>query len=253
MNATTLVTTSWDDGHPLDFKIADMLNKYKLNGTFYIPKNNAENRVMDETMIQRLSSQFEIGGHTINHLSADQVTEKKWEEEVKNCFTWLTLLTGVVPVSFCFPRGKYNTVAAAAVFNTGFKLARTTELMNIDSPAEFNIIPTTIQLYDHNRLTYFKHLLKRKKFANLLFWIKNKSEKELDRLADQYLAQVIATKGCLHLWGHSWEIEKYNLWNKLEIVLSRISGVAEVSYVSNKYLVKANTKKELGGMLTLNP
>ena len=243
MNSDSLITTSWDDGHPLDFKIADLLVKYNLSGTFYIPKNNAENQVMDETMIQSLSRQFEIGGHTINHLSFDQVSLQKWEEEVNGCFAWLTQLTGKEPICFCFPRGKYNSSAVDVVFKAGFKLARTTELMNITKPAVHKVIPTTIQIYDHTRLTYFKHLLKRRKFGNLLVWIKNNSEKELDRLAGKYLAEVITTKGCLHLWGHSWEIEKYDLWNKLETIFKRISGVAEVSYVSNQYLQQLTDKE----------
>ena len=40
-----IITTSWDDGHPLDFKLAELLNKYNLKGTFYIPRSNAEHRV----------------------------------------------------------------------------------------------------------------------------------------------------------------------------------------------------------------
>lgn len=246
MISNSLITTSWDDGHPLDFRIADLLVKYKLNGTFYIPKNNAENEVMDEPMIQSLSKQFEIGGHTINHLSFDQVSQKKWEEEVNGCFTWLTELTGPTPVSFCFPRGKYNSSAVDTVFKAGFKLARTTELMSITTkPAVHRVIPTTIQIYDHSRLTYFKHLLKRRKFGNLFFWIKNNSEKELDLLVGKYLAEVITTKGCLHLWGHSWEIEKYDLWNKLETIFKRISGITEVQYVPNKYLQKVTDNEHL--------
>ncbi len=240
MNPDSLVTTSWDDGHPLDFKIAELMAKYNLNGTFYIPKNNVENQVMDETRIVQLSKLFEIGGHTINHLSFDQSNFKKWEEEVNSCYIWLKEITGVAPVSFCFPRGKYNSLAADAVFRGGFKLARTTELMNFKNPHGLGIIPTTIQIYEHSSLTYFIHLLKRRKIANLLFWVANNSEKQLDRLVDKYLAQVIATKGCLHIWGHSWEIEKYGLWNKLESVFSRISGIAEVKYIPNKYLAKSN-------------
>ena len=243
MNSNSIVTTSWDDGHPLDFKIAGLLEKYKLGGTFYIPKNNAENPVMDASMIRCLSEDFEIGGHTINHLAVDEVSQKKWEEEVNQCFIWLNEITGVEPVCFCFPRGKYNSVAANAVFKAGFKLARTTELMTITKPLAHRIIPTTIQIFDHSRLTYFKHLLKRRKFGNLFFWITNNSEKELDRLVDKYLTEVIASKGYLHIWGHSWEIEKYDLWKKLETVLKRISGVAEVNYVPNKYLVATENQR----------
>lgn len=30
------VTTSWDDGHPEDEKCLDILEKYRLRGTFYL-------------------------------------------------------------------------------------------------------------------------------------------------------------------------------------------------------------------------
>lgn len=239
MNTNSIITTSWDDGHPLDFKIADLLRKYKLSGTFYIPKNNPENAVMSEPMIQSLSREYEIGGHTMNHVSANQVSPKKWEEEVSNCYSWLADLTGIEPVCFCFPRGIYTDTASEAVFKAGFKLARTTELMNITGLNGGNFLPTTIQIYDHSRVTYFKHLIKRKRFANLFLWIKNNSEKELDRLTDKYVKEMIATRGYLHLWGHSWEIEKYGLWDKLEVVFKRISGLEETFYVPNKYLAKA--------------
>ena len=174
----------------------------------------------------------------MNHLSADQVSPQKWEEEVNNCYRWLTDLTGIKPVCFCFPRGIYNDKASEAVFKAGFKLARTTELMNIAKPNSLKIVPTTIQIYDHSRFTYFKHLLKRRRFANLFLWIKNNSEKELDKLTDKYVKQMIAKRGYLHLWGHSWEIEKYDLWNKLETVFKRISGLEETNYVPNKYLAE---------------
>ncbi len=238
MNSNSIITTSWDDGHPLDFKIADLLQKYKLSGTFYIPKNNTENAVMSEAMIQDLSRHYEIGGHTMNHVSADQVSPQKWEEEVRMCYNWLTKLTGTEPACFCFPRGIYNDTASEAVFKAGFKLARTTELMNITKPNALKIVPTTIQIYDHSRFTYFKHLVKRRKFANLFSWIKHNSEKELDKLTDSYVKQMIATRGYLHLWGHSWEIEKHGLWNKLETVFKRISGLEETNYVPNKYLAE---------------
>ena len=37
-----LVTTSWDDGHILDIKLASLLRLYNLKGTFYIAPYNKE-------------------------------------------------------------------------------------------------------------------------------------------------------------------------------------------------------------------
>lgn len=33
----TYITTSWDDGHPLDLRVAELLSEYHLQGTFYVP------------------------------------------------------------------------------------------------------------------------------------------------------------------------------------------------------------------------
>ena len=34
------VTTSWDDGHVLDHKVANLLESYDLPGTFYVATQN---------------------------------------------------------------------------------------------------------------------------------------------------------------------------------------------------------------------
>jgi peptidoglycan-N-acetylglucosamine deacetylase len=232
------VTTSWDDGHPLDFKIAELLSKYNLKGTFYIPKTNIENEVMDENAIVRLGSSFEIGGHTLNHLSVNQVSQQVWEEQVTTGYNWLANLLQQPPITFCFPKGQLNKAAATAVFNAGFKLARTTELMNITPITDGHIIPTTIQLYEHQRMTYVKHLLKRKKIGNLLQWLQMNREKDIERMAEKYMTLVIEQKGCFHLWGHSWEIENQQLWKKFELVCKRIANINGVHYIENKELIK---------------
>lgn len=233
------ITTSWDDGHPLDFKIAELLDKYKLPGTFYIPKNNAENKVMDEGSIQALAKRFEIGGHTLNHLTAEEIDLKTWKVEVEACYNWLSNITGEYPTSFCFPKGKFNKGAADVVFKTGFKLARTTELMNLTTGAD-RIIPTTIQVYEHSKVTYVKHLLKRRRFKNLFLWMQGNCQTDIERLADKYLEESIAKKGCLHIWGHSWEIENKGLWQKMENVFKKISGIPEIKYVSNQDLIQCS-------------
>jgi peptidoglycan-N-acetylglucosamine deacetylase len=37
-----IVTTSWDDGHKLDLKLARLLQKYNIAATFYISPANRE-------------------------------------------------------------------------------------------------------------------------------------------------------------------------------------------------------------------
>ncbi|HEX8462240.1 MAG TPA: polysaccharide deacetylase family protein, partial [Segetibacter sp.] len=106
-----LITTSWDDGHILDFKIAELLTKYNLQGTFYIPRQNDERPVMNETQLLAIAKDFEIGGHTLNHVRLYTKNKAVWDHEIRGSYLWLQQLLGYNPVSFCFPGGHYSSQA----------------------------------------------------------------------------------------------------------------------------------------------
>lgn len=233
-----LVTTSWDDGHIKDFRLADLLDKYNLEGTFYIPSTNAEHEVMNETQLVDLSKRFEIGGHTMNHTRIKNNSKELFEHEIKGCYTWLSNLLGKSPNSFCFPGGVINNAAVEYTFETGFKIIRTTELLNPWFDKTAYVIPTTLQVYHHSPFTYYKHLSKRFKLNSLLLYLKSNRSKELRTNVEFYLDYIQQCGGCFHLWGHSWEIEKYNLWDELEELFKIISNIPEMTYVSNEGLLK---------------
>ena len=67
MNPAVYITTSWDDGHPLDLRVAELLTKHRIGGTFYIPRI-AEKETMSAAHIRQLSLAFEIGAHTLHHV-----------------------------------------------------------------------------------------------------------------------------------------------------------------------------------------
>src|SRR5689334_11751921 len=76
----TYITTSWDDGHQLDLRVAELLTKYRLHGTFYIPKA-AENGTMKAAQVRELSRAFEIGAHTLHHVVLTSTTDQQaWQE-----------------------------------------------------------------------------------------------------------------------------------------------------------------------------
>ena len=67
MIPTPLITTSWDDGHPLDFRVAEMLSRHNLRGTFYVPRT-ADNATMSAAEVRELGASFELGAHTLAHV-----------------------------------------------------------------------------------------------------------------------------------------------------------------------------------------
>ncbi len=73
------LSISVDDGHPTDFRTAELLNKYGLNATFYVPATNSEREVISKQQVRELASRFEIGGHTLNHVTLTSVPpERAW-------------------------------------------------------------------------------------------------------------------------------------------------------------------------------
>jgi peptidoglycan-N-acetylglucosamine deacetylase len=229
-----LITTSWDDGHPKDIKIASLLEKYNLPGTFYIPKTNTENSVMDENCIYELSKKFEIGGHTLTHVRLYNKSDLFLDSEIGGCFNWLKTLLGNAPVSFCFPGGVLTKAAVRSATTSGFKVMRTTELLSTINPLPNNLIPTTLQIFQHQRISYIKNTIKRNRYKSMLHWMGSSCSKDILKLTDYYLDDILKKGGCFHLWGHSWEIEEYNLWNKLNEILNHISNLSEFKYIQNK-------------------
>ena len=191
---------------------------------------------MPPSRILELSRHFEIGGHTLNHIRLNIPDLELIKTEVEGSFNWLKELMGYNPVSFCFPGGKYNALSARAVFDAGYQLARTTELLST-SNGNHNILPTTVQVYQHPAGTYIRHLIKRRRWQNLYQWLQSGSGSSLEALTNSFLDKVEKNEGVFHLWGHSWEIEERGLWKKLEFLLKILSERKNFDFIQNKHLV----------------
>jgi len=60
-----------------------------------------------------------------------------------------------------------------------------------------------------------------------------KENKNFRVLAESMLKRLFNSGGVFHLWGHSWEIEKYGLWTELEEVMKILAFHEEISYMNN--------------------
>jgi len=191
--------TSWDDGRKQDLELAAMLLNLKIPAIFYIPTCTelSDQRIID------LARHFEIGGHTKTHpQDLKLLDDAALLEEIGSNAEWLRGLTGQRVTSFCYPRGRYNDNVIEVVKAYGFENARTTVVLNTEIPIDSFRIKTTIHVHP-SRVEYGGR--KWFELANELWeWVKNEG-------------------GYFHLWGHSWEIEKYQLWDELESFLRRVA------------------------------
>jgi len=240
MNRKTIITTSWDDGTPLDLKLAKLLKKYEIPATFYVSTKNIERASMSPIQIREIAKDFDIGGHTVHHFDLTKVPLEMAWKEISVCKKELERIIDREVVSFCYPMGAYNYKVVEMVKKAGFKGARTINLLEtkIKNPFE---IGTTIHVYDHSMRKYAKELI-RVRNPKLSCFLANKLSCRrklflhwyLDwyKLAIDTLEYVKKFGGIWHLRGHSWEIEKYDNWKKLVKIFGRIREFAETRNVS---------------------
>lgn len=228
-------TTSWDDGSIYDLRLASLLAKYNIKGTFYIPLKNKERRdSLSPAQINEIAEQFEVGAHTYSHTVLTEVRDSIAWNEIKGCKNALEDILGKEIKAFCFPRGKYNSLHLELVREAGFSFARTTGYLRI-----FNVVDkqkrlmhTTIQFFPHKPRTYFISSLKRGDFEGFRIALSSFTNLNFTSFLNYILQQAEQKNGIFHLWGHSWEIQEYNLWNKLEDFLKQIKD--------NNFVFKTN-------------
>jgi glycosyltransferase involved in cell wall biosynthesis len=233
---TIAVTTSWDDGHKLDTRLAKLLKNYGIKGTFYICPQDREFKhadLLSPQGILSISEDFEIGGHTITHPHLTKITGSQADDEIAQSKTYLEGLLQKEVTAFCYPYGDYNEEVKGLVKKHGYKLARTTKRYAFDVSQDVFALPTTFHTYAH-----YSDLHKILYFAG--FSLKNVEKYwDWEKLAMALFDRTCLTGGVFHLWGHSWEIEKYNGWQKLENVLSYIAGKDNVVHQTNTESLKS--------------
>jgi peptidoglycan-N-acetylglucosamine deacetylase len=234
-----IVTTSWDDGHPLDIRLAEILNRCGMLGTFYIPLSYHGFPVMAREEMRALRAMgMEIGSHTLTHRKLTDLRQIEVLHELIESKKMLEDIVGELILSFCYPRGKFNSMVRSCVIEAGYKLARTTLAFRTDRKFDVFRMPVSFQLFPHSRIVLISHSLKEGNLVGLGNWYRLwKMENELMKLFELLLEHILTNGGILHIWGHSWEIEKFQLWGVLEEALKRIANLQEALYLTNSQIL----------------
>jgi L-malate glycosyltransferase len=228
---TFLMTTSWDDGHPLDLRVAQLLAKYGLTGTFYVSRTG-QRAVMNASEIRELSENFEIGGHTLDHVMIDRLCDSEAKAQLVGSRDWIEQLTGKSCRVFCFPAGKFRNRQLRLVRQAGYRAARTVELLSTASPHCVDglcLIPTTVQVFPHGPFSYAKNALKRFSASAAQWPRKSLLSRNWAALAKELFSRTMQRGGVFHLWGHSWEIEEQLQWHALEEFLEFVAAHRKAS------------------------
>ncbi len=170
----------------------------------------------------------------MNHVPLKSLPPESAWSEIHDGMLWLENTLGSRVVSFCYPRGKFNTRVAALVKQAGFVGARTC-LLNL---SDFPRTPFAWGVSTHaSRYTQFiqvRHALLERNWVgarNFFDAYKGATDWELHFL--HALDHVEAHGGIAHLYLHSWEIADAGEWEKLESVFKSIRKRDSLKRVTN--------------------
>jgi peptidoglycan/xylan/chitin deacetylase (PgdA/CDA1 family) len=235
------ITTSWDDGHPLDLRLAELLHKYGLPATFYIPLDN-KFPLMTPPQMRELSATFELGAHTVHHCDLLTVPDDVARREITDCKNKLEQITGRPCTAFCFPKGHFRRNHVRQVREAGYRMARTVELMSLEMPRVHDglaIMPTTVQAGPAGFSRVARNSLKRLRPMNLLRHVRY-SRSDWVATAAAMVELVLTRGGVFHFWGHSWEIDRMQQWQNVERVFAILAqGKGHAVFTNNSGLTEA--------------
>lgn len=217
------IAFSWDDGAVEDLKLMELSAKYEMPGIFFIPSSNQERSVMTRSEIKILDeNKFEIGAHTFSHTYLKGLDSSVAETEILNGKNFLQDLLGKEISHFCFPGGRFddNLVRISQKY---FKSARTADTGALIKKPAFLVKPT-FHFYNRgiNSLLFHSFNNNYTLFRTIFKIRKNKDYFTLIESVIDALENAPSNNGII-IWGHSWEINEYNLWNRLEATFEHIN------------------------------
>lgn len=230
-----VVTTSWDDGAVHDDRLAQLLHRFGLKGTFYIPLSVKGQTVSVSSRADALLPLgMEIGAHTLTHPNLEHLDDAELSREISGSKEALEQIIGQSVTSFCYPKGKFDARSYQIAKASGYVVARTTESFHTQTDFDPFLMPVTLQMCPQTRIRTLRHLMRGLNWEGFQAWSRTGGcSGHVDVIAERFLQKVRKDGGVFHLWGHSWEIEKHGLWPALESLFERLSGIPGVQYLTN--------------------
>ena len=218
------VTFSFDDGVTQDRRLIALLDKYGLKGTFNLNSEKfgqgGEVHVRDFVTthqkvpaeeVASLYANHEVAGHTLTHPHIAPLTEAEILREVDEDRKNLERLSGQTVVGFAYPYGDYgvNGIAAEIIREgTPIRYARTVRSTgSFDLPENPWLLDPTCHATDFERM---------------------------DALADAFIALKPDAPKWFYIWGHAYEFDQDDYWQRFERFCAKIAGRDDIAYLTNR-------------------
>ncbi|MBP5208804.1 MAG: polysaccharide deacetylase family protein [Clostridia bacterium] len=212
----------FDDATQQDLKIIEMCKKYNYyDVTFFISTGLygvdwtagvgvPHVRFTKKEVQSGIYDGFDLASHTLNHLPLDQYESnpKKVKSELETDAKNIYKLTGIYPVVMAWPGGDPNVTRGLmkiAYEQTSIRLARgTTSTHKFDLPKELLWLQPTAEISEATLFNDFQRFLDAECTEDMLFFC----------------------------WGHGYELDIYNSYDRLEKFIKMIAEAEGIERVT---------------------
>ena len=211
-------TLSYDDGVEQDIRLIEIFDKYGLKGTFNLngglyapegttyPAGRVHRRMTRSQCIDIYKNGHEVATHGYTHPWLEKLNSAtvcyeiiKDRETLENDF-------GCVVNGHAYPYGNYSDSVVECLKACGIVYARTTRATErFDIPSDWLRLHPTCH---HNHPKVFE-------------------------LCDKFVSLKIDAPQLFYLWGHSYEFEGDNNWDRIVEIAEKISGKDDIWYANN--------------------
>lgn len=218
-------TMSYDDGVEQDKKLISIMEKYNLRGTFNLNSGvyAEEGHVYPEGQIHRRMSEsevskvykrdfIEVATHGYTHPFLDRIPAPLAVKEILDDKRALEKQFDCIVRGHAYPFGTYSEDVEKILESEGILYART-----VVSRRRFEIPEKWLELHPtcHH------------------------DDEKLFELADQFITMDtnVGYPVMFYLWGHAYEFEANNNWDRIEKFAEKISGHKDIWYATNIEIV----------------
>lgn len=216
-NTMKAFTLSYDDGVEQDRRLVSILNKYNLKCTFNLNSGIQSNSTkfdingltisrMNIAGLKELYQGHEIAVHSLTHPFLPMHNIETIQNEIAQDKLNLENIFDSSIVGMAYPYGVYDEKVIQVLRENGIKYARTvheTENFKLQS----NLLEFKVTCHHNNK--------------NLL------------RLAEEFINLDATEPSIFYVWGHSYEFDVDNNWDMMEKFCSKISNRNDIFYGTN--------------------
>jgi len=214
------VTFSYDDGNTQDIHLIELFNQYHVKCTFNLNSglHHADTWFYKNMPVKRLNLEesadlyknHEIAVHGTYHRNMTELDSESLHEEIFSDRDRLSEIFHKMPVGMAYPYGCYNQTVISMLQEAGIRYGRTVKANHSFRPQ--------------------KNLLAFEPTCH-------HDDENLFQLADQFLKSASDEIQIFYIWGHSYEFDGNQNWDRIEKFLDKIAGKSDIFYGTNSEIL----------------